>query len=145
MSGTEALTPIRLVADHFGLATSTLHYWERRGLITPYRRAGQRWYDSDQLYRIFLIKLWRTTGLLGLEEIAGLLATESGWQEAVTTRIAEIDRERATLDTARAYLEHLLTCKHTDGLERCPAFRAAVNLPGPPATRPPAGYTPTSR
>lgn len=140
MSHSEALTPIRLVADHFGLAVSTLHYWERRGLITPYRRAGQRCYDIDQLYRIVLIKLWRTTGLLSLDDIAALLATEVGWRDAVAARLAEIEREQADLDAARVYLNHLLTCKHDEGLEQCPAFRDTVDIPGRPATRPPFDY-----
>lgn len=42
-SGNDGLTPIRDVADHFGLPLSTLHYWERRELVAPTRRAGQRW------------------------------------------------------------------------------------------------------
>ncbi|MEU6034291.1 MerR family DNA-binding transcriptional regulator [Actinomadura sp. NPDC047616] len=36
------LIPIRDVADRFALPISTLHYWERRGLLAPRRRAGRR-------------------------------------------------------------------------------------------------------
>ncbi|MER8157697.1 MerR family transcriptional regulator [Streptomyces sp. NPDC094472] len=74
-SGNDGLTPIRDVADHFGLPLSTLHSWERRELVAPTRRAGQRWYDTEQLYRVALIKLWRTTGLIGVEHIAEMSAT----------------------------------------------------------------------
>ncbi|MFG3252704.1 MerR family transcriptional regulator [Streptomyces sp. NPDC048172] len=126
----EALTPIRAAADHFGLALSTLHYWERRGLIAPRRRAGgQRWYDTDQLYRIALIKHWRETGLMSVEDIAGLLATGPGWQGSVTERIAEIERRRAALDTAHAYLTHLLACPHETSPENCPGFREWAEVP----------------
>ncbi|MEV0081746.1 MerR family transcriptional regulator [Saccharopolyspora sp. NPDC050642] len=124
-----ALTPIRVVADHFELAISTLHYWERRGLISPQRRGGQRCYDADQLYRIALIKLWRTTGLMSIDEIAAMLDAESGWQDTVPARIAEIERQQAALEAARDYLNHLLGCRHESGPDRCPRFRAAVDLP----------------
>ncbi len=81
MSG--RLTPIRDVADHFGLPLSTLHYWERRELVAPSRGAGQRRYDTEQLHRVALIKQWRTTGLIGVEHIAETLSDGPGWREVV--------------------------------------------------------------
>ncbi|MGP3939167.1 helix-turn-helix domain-containing protein [Streptomyces sp. 6N106] len=77
-SGNDGPTPIRDVADHFGLPPSTLHYWERRELVAPTRRAGQRWYDTEQLYRVALIKLRRTTGLIGVAPIAEMLGDGPG-------------------------------------------------------------------
>ncbi|MEU1672273.1 MerR family transcriptional regulator [Streptomyces roseifaciens] len=142
------LTPIRDVADRFELPLSTLHYWERRGLVEPHRRSGRRYFDAEQVYRVALIKLWRETGLMSIEEIAGLLhrdATGTGvtddttgtgdtddtsdcadWQETVHGRIAALDAHIARLNAARAYLGHLLTCAHGDDLEKCPDFRATV-------------------
>ncbi|MFE5867034.1 MerR family transcriptional regulator [Streptomyces roseifaciens] len=126
------LTPIRDVADRFALPLSTLHYWERRGLVEPHRRSGRRYFDAEQVYRVALIKLWRETGLMSIEEIAGLLhrdaADTSGadWQETVHGRIAALDAHIARLNAARAYLGHLLTCAHGDDLEKCPDFRATV-------------------
>ncbi|MFE6609893.1 MerR family transcriptional regulator [Amycolatopsis sp. NPDC057786] len=125
----DSLTPVREAADHFGLAISTLHYWERRGLITAFRRSGQRYYDDDQLYRIALIKHWRRIGGLGLTRISELLAEQHRWREVVTGRLAEIERERARLDTAHAYLVELLTCRREGNLEDCPWFRERVDLP----------------
>ncbi|MEU7134856.1 MerR family transcriptional regulator [Streptomyces sp. NPDC046261] len=126
------LASIRHVADHFGLPLSTLHYWERRGLITPHRRLGHRHYDADQIYRIALIRLWRATGQMSLDEIAAVLsegADASGWRETVTARIAAIEAQLARLDTARGYLRGLLECRREDALERCEGFRAQVTLP----------------
>ncbi|MEV0322530.1 MerR family transcriptional regulator [Streptomyces sp. NPDC050658] len=139
----EELTPIREVADRFGLPLSTLHYWERRGLVEPHRRSRQRYFDSEQLYRVALIKLWRETGQMSIEEIDALLrrghradrsgGDESGadWQKTVRRRIAELEAHIARLDAARSYLTRLLGCAHGDGLEECPALRATV--PGSPA------------
>ncbi|MFE0042463.1 helix-turn-helix domain-containing protein [Streptomyces albireticuli] len=131
------LTPIRDVADRFELPLSTLHYWERRGLVDPHRRSGRRYFDAEQIYRVALIKLWRETGLMSIEEIAGLLnrdasGTSGGadWQETVHGRITALDAHIARLNAARAYLGHLLTCAHGDDLEKCPDFRATV--PGSP-------------
>ncbi|OXM51497.1 MerR family transcriptional regulator [Amycolatopsis alba] len=124
-----SLTPVREAADHFGLAISTLHYWERRGLITATRRSGQRYYDDDQLYRIALIKHWRRIGGLGLSKITELLAEQHRWREVVAGQLAEIERERARLDTAHDYLVELLTCRREGSLEDCQWFRDRVDLP----------------
>ncbi|WP_253916780.1 MerR family transcriptional regulator [Streptomyces sp. MNP-20] len=123
---------IRRVADHFDLPVSTLHYWERRGLLTPHRRSGQRHYSADQCYRIALIRLWRSTGRMSLDEIGALLAAHTEtphWRETVTARLAAVETELARLDAARAYLRGLLTCSREDALEHCEGFRALVPLP----------------
>ncbi|RBQ14059.1 MerR family transcriptional regulator [Spongiactinospora rosea] len=126
------LTPVREVAERFGVPISTLHYWERRGLLTPHRRSGRRHFDTEQLYRVALIKLLRETGLMSIEEIDALLHRSGGtapWQDTVHGRIATLDAHLTRLQTARDYLTHLLTCSHGDALEKCPTFRATVPLP----------------
>ncbi|MFI9456583.1 MerR family transcriptional regulator [Amycolatopsis sp. NPDC052450] len=123
---------IREVADRFDLPVSTLHYWERRGLIKPHRRSGWRYYDTDQLYRIALIRLWRDTGQLSLDEIATVLAGRTAtydWRDTVSARIEALESQLEKLATARTYLRHLLRCPENT-LERCPEFRSTVELPG---------------
>ncbi|QWF78449.1 hypothetical protein HUW46_01845 [Amycolatopsis sp. CA-230715] len=132
----EGLTSIRAVADHFGLPISTLHYWERRGLITPRRHAGSRHYDTDQLYRIALVQMWRDTGTMSIDEIARVLDDDPGWRDIVAARADAITAHMAKLDAARNYLAYLLTCGHPGPLERCPSFRSEVDVPGRPAARP---------
>ncbi|MFI5941754.1 MerR family transcriptional regulator [Streptomyces uncialis] len=133
---TDDSVPIRKVADHFGLPLSTLHYWERRGLVTPHRRAGMRCYDTDQLYRIALIRLWRGTGTMSLDEIASLLAGPAAdglWRRTVVDRIAAIEAQRTRLGAAQTYLSHLLTCPHDEALDRCPGFRSRTPVPPSPS------------
>ncbi|WP_158890623.1 MerR family transcriptional regulator [Amycolatopsis anabasis] len=128
----DALVSIGEVADRFELAISTLHYWERRGLIVPHRRSGRRYFDQDQLYRIALIKLWQGTGLMSLDEIATVLAgrTEThDWRDTVTGRIAALEEQMAQLQSAHAYLRHLLQCPRENAFEQCPGFRANVAMP----------------
>ncbi|WP_028923923.1 MerR family transcriptional regulator [Pseudonocardia acaciae] len=126
----EKLFTITDVAARFDLPRSTLHYWERRGLLgEPHRRSGRRCYDTDQLYRIALIKLWRTTGLLAIDDIALILTGESqarDWRDTITSKLADIENHMAQLDTARSYLSHLLDCPLENTLEQCPNFRATV-------------------
>lgn len=124
------LTPVGTVVDFFDLPLSTLHYWERRGLLHPHRVAGRRFYDVNALYRIALIKAWRSTGLMSLEQISTLLgARGSDWRGTVTEHLEEVDEQMARLTAARRYLEHLLTCRTRNGLENCRAYRETVTLP----------------
>lgn len=132
------LASIRDVSTRFDLPISTLHYWERRGLITPHRRSAWRYYDRDQLYRIALIRLLRDTGQLSLDEIATVLAGRTGthdWRDAVAARIEAVEAQLRTLTTARTYLNHLLECRQKNALEQCPEFRSTVELPEAVAPR----------
>ncbi|MDF3288132.1 MerR family transcriptional regulator [Streptomyces silvisoli] len=123
------LIGIRDIADQYGLALSTLHYWERRGLITAHRRSGQRYYDADQRYRIALIRLWQSTGLMSLDEIDSVLrgrTSTSDWREIVTDRITAIDNQLEQLRTARGYLNHLLSCPRDNPAAECPELRREI-------------------
>lgn len=84
---------------------STLHYWERRGLIAPHRRSGRRCYDTDQLYRIALIRVWQDAAQMSLDEIA------------------------AELDTARKYLKYMLRCTRDNPYLECQKFRTEIKVP----------------
>jgi DNA-binding transcriptional MerR regulator len=126
------MTEITDVARRFGVALSTLRFWERRGLLSSHRRSGRRCYDTDQLYRVALIQHWRDTGLMSIRDIAAILDETPGadnWTATVTARIAAIDTQRARLDTARHYLEHLRGCRHPGPPDSCPDFRALVGSP----------------
>ncbi|WP_405062363.1 MerR family transcriptional regulator [Kribbella sp. NBC_01505] len=124
------LTSIRVAADHFGVPLSTLHYWERQGMLRPVRSAGTRWYDADQLYRIAMIKLWRERGQLSIGDIGAVLAAPVGERRTVVAdRIRQIQAQRAELDHAEQYLHALLGCPEPHEPDRCPEFRAEVSLP----------------
>ena len=130
MSTLGGLVGIRQFADRLGLAPSTLHYWERRGLISAHRRAGQRCYDADQRHRIALIQLWQVTGLMSLDEIAAVLrgGTESSdWRDVVAGRITAIDAQLEQLRLARDYLDHMLDCPRDNPAVDCPELKREVN------------------
>jgi DNA-binding transcriptional MerR regulator len=122
-------------AGLFGLAPSTLRWWERSGLLDPRRGAGgRRRYGRADLNRIALVHLARNTGQLSLAEIGDFATglTERGghpkWHRAVRSRIAALDEQLAQLARARAYLQHTLECRHDDPAE-CPVFtREVVDL-----------------
>lgn len=124
----------------FGLAVSTLRYWEERGLIQPSsRRSGRRWYGPDQLHRIGLIQMWQGTGLMSLEEIAALFAgtaQDHNWRATVLDRIHAIDDQMRRLAAGKAHLEHLLTCPQDDPAAGCPYLREVTTerLAGNPIT-----------
>jgi DNA-binding transcriptional MerR regulator len=102
----EELASIRDVASRFALPISTLHYWERRGLVKPHWRSQRRYYDTDQVYRIALIRQFREIGLMSLEEISAILSghlPEQNWRNTVQIRLAEIKDQQARLCTARDY------------------------------------------
>ncbi|WP_406641711.1 MerR family transcriptional regulator [Amycolatopsis sp. WGS_07] len=120
------------VSARFDVPVSTLHYWESCGLIQPHRRSGWRYYDRDQLYRIALIRTWRETGQLSLDDISVLLGSNGksdDWRGTVAARIDAIQEQVTRLLDAQAYLQHLMTCRHDGALDECPWFRAGIELP----------------
>ena len=104
-------TPGR-VAKRCGVAVSTLHFYEEKGLIRSWRNAGnQRRYKAEVLRRISVIKAAQKMGI-SLEEIKSALATlpdsrtptaldweklSTHWREGLNERIAYLERLRDRL------------------------------------------------
>ncbi len=100
------------VAKRCGVNISTLHFYERKGLIRSWRNAGnQRRYKSDVLRRISVIKAAQKMGI-SLEEIKQALATlpdnrtptardweklSRRWRDDLNARIAYMERLRDML------------------------------------------------
>ncbi|PZF82189.1 MerR family transcriptional regulator [Jiangella anatolica] len=123
-AATESL-PIGAVAARFGLAVSTLRYWEERGLLrAAERRAGRRRHGPDEVHRIALIQLWRETGLMSLDDIGAVLTGGASWRDVVEHRVAAIEQQLTRLGAAKAHLEHLLTCPSAHPADDCPYLRA---------------------
>ncbi|MCA4726319.1 MerR family transcriptional regulator [Mycolicibacterium fortuitum] len=116
---------IGAAARRFGLAESALRYWEKRGLLHPaQRRSSWRLYGPEQLHRIGLIKMWRESGLLSLDEIEAIIsAGKHDWRDAVRDRLGEIERQQNRLANAKEHLEHLLTCTDENPAQDCPYLR----------------------
>ncbi|WP_027134700.1 redox-sensitive transcriptional activator SoxR [Geminicoccus roseus] len=101
------------VAERSGVAVSTLHFYESRGLIRSHRSAGnQRRYPREVLRRVAVIKVAQRTGI-PLAAIGAALATlpegrtpgvedwralSAAWREELDARIDRLVRLRDQLD-----------------------------------------------
>ena len=101
------------VAERSGVAVSTLHFYEARGLIASRRSAGnQRRYARDVLRRIAVIRVAQRVGM-PLEDIREALAglpdartptradwtrLSAGWRRALDARIEQLISLRDQLD-----------------------------------------------
>lgn len=122
------LLDIGEVRARSGLAASTLHYYERQGLIRSVERVGlRRQYEPDTVDRLAVIVLCQRAGFR-LEEIAELLATggEPAWKDLARTKLAEIQGQIRSLRTMERGLAHALECP-SDNVLRCEHFRAELD------------------
>ena len=110
------------LAEQVGLATSTVRYYERIGLLAVPARtpSGYRDYDDDDAVRLLFVSRARGMGL-SCEQITDLLPIWDGTncaaahdrvsrlieekQDEIAARIGELERFSAQLDTVRATLE----------------------------------------
>lgn len=100
------------VAKRAGVAVSTLHFYETKGLITSWRNAGkQRRYDRSVLRRVSIIRVAQQAGL-PLSEIKAHLDTlpnkaisvtewrelSREWRDMLTERIDNLTKLRDQMD-----------------------------------------------
>jgi len=101
------------VARRSGVAVSTLHFYEAKGLISSARSTGnQRRYARDALRRVAFIRVAQRVGI-ALADIEAALATlpvtaaptradwarlSAGWRAELDERMAQLKKLRDTLD-----------------------------------------------
>jgi len=101
------------VARRSGVAVSTLHFYEAKGLISSARSAGNhRRYARDVLRRVAFIRVAQRVGI-ALADIEAALATlpvsaaptradwarlSAGWRAELDERMAQLKKLRDTLD-----------------------------------------------
>lgn len=101
------------VARRSGVAVSTLHFYETKGLISSFRTEGnQRRYTRDVLRRVAFIRVAQRVGI-SLADIQAALATlpaaaapsradwerlSAAWRLELDERIAQLRKLRDTLD-----------------------------------------------
>ncbi|MEJ8651484.1 MerR family transcriptional regulator [Streptomyces sp. MS1.AVA.3] len=120
------------LARRLDLPISTLHYWERRGLLTPERRGTVRYFDSEQQYRAAVIRVWSDTGRMTLDDIGAVMAGRSAtydWRDTVEARIEAIDRHIEQLLVGRNYLHYVLECTRDNPYRDCTVFRSEITVP----------------
>jgi MerR family transcriptional regulator, copper efflux regulator len=109
----EPLLTIGEVAERAHVATSTIRYYERRGLlVADARRSGQRRYHLATLRRLVFIGMLQDAGL-ALDDIDGILnAADVGeWKPIAARRLEVLDEQIARLNQAREYLAGALFCR----------------------------------
>ena len=133
----DALLTVGEAARRSGLAVSTLHFYEARGLIASQRNAGnQRRYPRAVLRRIAVVKVAQRMGI-PLAAIAEALAvlpvarnpTRADWRRLSTRWRAELDERIRTLTQLREQLDGCIGCGCLS-LTVCPLRNAEDRLAG---------------
>lgn len=130
------------VARRTGVAVSTLHYYEREGLISSERTAGnQRRYHRDVLRRVAFIRVSQSVGI-SLTRIRQALSTlpedhsptKADWARLSRSWRDELDERIAGLQRLREQLDGCIGCGCLS-LKSCslynPDDRLAAEGPGP--------------
>lgn len=111
------------------VATSTIRYYERRGLLSPdARQSGQRRYQAGTLRRLVFIGMMQDMGLT-LDEVSGILnaATAAQWKPIAGQRLTALDEQIAQLQQARALLAAALCCRFDHPATDCGVMGAEID------------------
>ena len=109
------------VADIVNVATSTLRYYERRGLVVADRRvSGQRRYSGPTVRRVVFIQMLQDAGL-SLDDIQEMLdaADNASWKHIARQRLTRLDDDIARLRHSRELLAASLLCRFDHPLHEC--------------------------
>jgi len=128
------------------LPTSTLRFYEEKGLIESIGRHGlRRYFSPDVIDKLALISLGRNVGL-SLDEIGEMLLPQ-GLQvdrELLVSKADELDKKIAKMTAVRDGLRHAAACKAPSHME-CPKFLRLLNIAGKNRHRPKNQLMPTSK
>jgi DNA-binding transcriptional MerR regulator len=126
---TDALATIGEVARRAGVATSTVRYYERRGLLqADARQSGQRRYRPETLRLLVFIGMLQDAGL-SLDDIDGILgaATVDEWKAIASQRLDALNEEIARLENARSYLQGALFCRFDHPVTDCKIMNIEID------------------
>lgn len=127
------------VAELVGVATSTLRYYERRGLVVADARASaQRRYLRSTVRRVVFVQMMQDAGL-SLDDIQGVLdADDNGsWKEIARRRLTQLDTEISRLRRARQLLDGALLCRFDHPLDECRIMNDEIDRRLPEDSRSP--------
>ena len=125
----DARLTIGEVARRAGVATSTVRYYERRGLLeADGRQSGQRRYRPEGLRRLVFIGMMQDAGL-SLDDIAGVLEAQTvdEWKAIAARRLEALDDEIRDLERARSYLNGALMCRFDHPATDCRVMGAEID------------------
>lgn len=106
----------------YGLAPSTLRWWESQGVLPkPPRDNGRRVYSETELRRIGLAYLCCVTGAMPLDRTAIVTCADKKheWRSTVQDEVRRIEEKIHRLQGAREYLLHLVRCPAGDLVAEC--------------------------
>lgn len=117
----DELIGIGEAAAMLGVRTSTLRYYEERGLLQPAeRRRNRRMYGPEQLRRLAFIHAVARLGI-SLDAASAVLHRSSGeWRDALRGQVAELDGLIGRATAAREFLQHALDCPADHPVDECP-------------------------
>jgi MerR family redox-sensitive transcriptional activator SoxR len=131
MGNSNQLLTIGDAAERSGVATSTLRFYESRGLISSIRaRGNHRRYHRAMLRRIAIIRVAQTLGL-SLREIGDAFATlpdkrnptKKDWARLSASWGRQLDRRIADLQNLRGRLSGCIGCGCLS-LKHCALYNA---------------------
>lgn len=134
------------VARRADVATSTIRYYERRGLLAAdARQSGQRRYRAGTLRRLVFIGMMQDIGL-SLDEVRGILdaATAAEWKSIAGQRLAVLDEQITQLRHARTLLAAALNCRFDHPATDCKYMGAEIDRLLDAAAQPGAAGKPKS-
>jgi len=117
------------VAERAHVATSTIRFYERRGLLAAdARQSGQRRYREPTLRRLVFIGMLQDAGL-ALDDIERILdaATVTEWKTVASRRLVVLDEQIDRLVQARSYLEGALLCRYDHPATDCKIMGAEID------------------
>lgn len=126
---TDTMRSIGEVAELVGVATSTLRYYERRGLaVADTRVSGQRRYEQSTVRRIVFVQMLQDAGL-SLDDIHGLLAADdnASWKVIARQRLVQLNDKIAQLTHARDLLDGALLCRFDHPLDECRVMNTEID------------------
>ncbi|MCP3991800.1 MAG: MerR family transcriptional regulator [Actinomycetia bacterium] len=116
------------VVELSGVPASTLHVWEKAGLLAPVGRKGlRRQYAGDVLERIAVVVVCQRAGFT-LNEITDLVAPDAFAQgkAQIEYKLDELRHRQTELAEAIEGLEHALVCSEPSPLD-CDGFRSKLS------------------
>jgi DNA-binding transcriptional MerR regulator len=117
------------VARRAGVPTSTVRYYDRRGLLeADARQSGQRRYREASLRRLVFIGMLQDAGL-SLDEVDGILraGTVEEWKAIGVRRLDELDEEIRRLQLSRTFLSGALRCRFDHPATDCNVMGAEID------------------
>ncbi|MGW1279271.1 helix-turn-helix domain-containing protein [Streptomyces tsukubensis] len=133
----------------FGLAPSTVRWWERQGVLDPPARiGGKRLYDEAGLRRIGLAYLCCVVGRMPLDQAAVVTsgkAALSTWQHTVDEQMELLEQRIGDLTAALEYLRHLRFCEDDDIVRHCPVLESELSAHTPRGRAPGADLVTAAR